>query len=232
MGMILQGTSGQAATTVPRTEAELRAVMFQRDELRSQLRSNTSSLERLTVEHGLASQTNDQQAVRDVAARISEVRARTARIEDQIARLDEQVVQALANGVGTTDVPAPTAVSPSGPAGVAPAPGFPTPDFITEAVSDAVRDVRIDYERKMVGGGITLVLLGALVWRWAWRRASARLRRELAATPPAGQRELRDAVDAIALEVERISENQRFVTKLLSEKPLAEPVQRGADRPR
>lgn len=229
MGMTLQGTAGQAATTVPRTEAELRAVMLQRDELRSQLQTNSSSLERLTIERSLASQNNDQQAVREIAARMTEVRTRSARIEDQLVRLDEQVVQAIANGVGTRDVPA---AMPPQPVGVVPAPGLPSPDYITEAVSEAVRDVRNDYERKMVGGGVTLILLGALAWRWAWRRAAARLRRELAAVQPTGQRELRDAVDAIALEVERISENQRFVTKLLSEKPLAEPVQRAADKPR
>ncbi|MEO7085751.1 MAG: hypothetical protein ABI442_18980 [Gemmatimonadaceae bacterium] len=35
---------------------------------------------------------------------------------------------------------------------------------------------------------------------------------------------LENAVDSIAVEVERISEGQRFVTKVLAERPLAGPI--------
>lgn len=38
------------------------------------------------------------------------------------------------------------------------------------------------------------------------------------------------AVEAIAVEVERISEGQRFTTKLLAERTAADPSSRGLDR--
>jgi hypothetical protein len=103
-----------------------------------------------------------------------------------------------------------------------PWPGFPAfPDASTVFPGDEGElrsQLRGEYERLMIIEGVVLVLLGALAWRFWFRRAVERIRRELAGTP-AGQRELKDAVDAIALEVERISENQRFVTKLLAEQP-------------
>jgi acyl-CoA reductase-like NAD-dependent aldehyde dehydrogenase len=56
------------------------------------------------------------------------------------------------------------------------------------------------------------------------RKESARLAREL--VPPLAEARLErieQAVDAIALEVERISEGQRFTTRLLSEQSHASP---------
>jgi hypothetical protein len=43
-------------------------------------------------------------------------------------------------------------------------------------------------------------------------------------------RELRTAVDAIAVEVERISENQRFVTALLNERSDRAALAEGRER--
>jgi hypothetical protein len=63
----------------------------------------------------------------------------------------------------------------------------------------------------------------------AHRRAEANL--ETDSTPPLAEARLariEQAVEAIALEVERISEGQRFTTKLLSEqsRPVPKPIQR------
>ena len=63
----------------------------------------------------------------------------------------------------------------------------------------------------------------------AHRKEEARLERD--STPPLAEARLariEQAVEAIALEVERISEGQRFTTKLLSEqsRPAPKPVQR------
>ena len=65
------------------------------------------------------------------------------------------------------------------------------------------------------------------------------LARELGVQPPPRERAVRqpsgpeiqrleDAVEAIALEVERLADGQRFVAKLLGERPLGE---RGRERP-
>jgi len=69
----------------------------------------------------------------------------------------------------------------------------------------------------------------------AWRMTRAELRRlrgdaqpkqSLAAAPPSADRfeRLEQAVESIALEVERISEGQRFTTRLLSERHAQEPL--------
>jgi hypothetical protein len=50
------------------------------------------------------------------------------------------------------------------------------------------------------------------------RRAVAAMRREPAMLPGAEMNEVRNALDAIALEVERISEGQRFTARLVAER--------------
>lgn len=74
------------------------------------------------------------------------------------------------------------------------------------------------------------LILAALRYRRLWRSARRQLDDvEGSEARPDTTRELMYAVDAIALEVERVSENQRFLTKVLAEreaasqpKPLAE----------
>jgi hypothetical protein len=70
----------------------------------------------------------------------------------------------------------------------------------------------------------------------AHRKESARIERE--AAPPLTEARLariEQAVDAIAVEVERISEGQRFTTRLLSEQshsaPMPSPRQLSANTP-
>ena len=74
---------------------------------------------------------------------------------------------------------------------------------------------------------ITVITI-ARSW-WSWVSANAK-RANGSLSPLADDRlaRLEQAVDAIALEVERISEGQRFTTKLLSEqsRPAPTPVQR------
>jgi hypothetical protein len=63
----------------------------------------------------------------------------------------------------------------------------------------------------------------------AHRKEGARLEREsMPSLTEARLARIEQAVEAIALEVERISEGQRFTTKLLSEqaRPAPKPVQR------
>ena len=66
--------------------------------------------------------------------------------------------------------------------------------------------------------------------RWIWRRSPARPSREnvLEGSPQIAR--LEQAVEAIAIEVERISEAQRFSAKLLAERAV-EPVSEQAASP-
>jgi len=67
--------------------------------------------------------------------------------------------------------------------------------------------------------------IGTLARAWVARGRQPKLVGDSAATPVADERfaRLEQAVDAIALEVERISEGQRFTTRLLSEQARRVP---------
>jgi hypothetical protein len=60
------------------------------------------------------------------------------------------------------------------------------------------------------------VLLGIVLYQIGWRRAASRFSR---GGPEASGRidQLQNSVDAIAVEIERISEGQRYVSKVLNE---------------
>lgn len=76
-------------------------------------------------------------------------------------------------------------------------------------------------------GGVMLVCLmalGGVSVIWTWTRRELRRQKQAEALPPQQQQnfddrfaQLQQSVDAIAVEVERIAEGQRFSTKLLSE---------------
>jgi hypothetical protein len=81
-----------------------------------------------------------------------------------------------------------------------------------------------------------LMPIAIAIARLIWRRATRGPRAAAAAVPDHATQQkldhLQQAVDTIAIEVERISEGQRFVTKLMSDRSLgagaAEPVRVGA----
>lgn len=215
-------TSGSSALPVPRTENELRTVTLQRQELSTQLEELSNQRNQLMGErHNAVVNQAPPAVIAELDARIKTLGDRVVRIEREKLAADDAVSAALARGIGTTteSAPATTVGLPGDFAGTL-AGNLLNQGMMQQQLAQLEQNIRNDYQRKMVFGGTGLVLLAVLVWRWAWSRASARLRRELASASPAGTpRELKDAVDAIALEVERISENQRFVTKLLAEQP-------------
>jgi hypothetical protein len=63
----------------------------------------------------------------------------------------------------------------------------------------------------------TVVLLGATMYWWISRSVRNQLTK-LVAMQSAKLEELQRSVDTVAVEVERVSENQRFVTKLVGDK--------------
>jgi hypothetical protein len=73
-------------------------------------------------------------------------------------------------------------------------------------------------------GGVMVVILMSLaglafISRWVWREFSGHKRRDSLPTENFDERfaQLQQSVDAIAVEVERIAEGQRFSTKLLTD---------------
>ncbi len=100
-------------------------------------------------------------------------------------------------------------------------------------------------EGMVTGGFMTLLLIPlALVYaRRRWRRGAAKRSGPAPAASPDRFERLEQGIEAIAIEVERVSEGQRFVTKLLSEsqtplgvshripQPVAAQIQEPPTRP-
>lgn len=80
-----------------------------------------------------------------------------------------------------------------------------------------------DFDEGVMVGGFGVLAVGSILiffLRRRWRRRAPALPKSAAAEPGRLER-LETGMDAIAIEIERISEGQRFVTKLLSETNLA-----------
>ena|SRR5215207_4642760 len=73
-----------------------------------------------------------------------------------------------------------------------------------------------------------VIFLGA---RWAWIKGSRATPRAVQPYDETRIERIENAVDAIAIEVERISEAQRFTVGLLSDRLPARPVERVAELP-
>ena len=85
---------------------------------------------------------------------------------------------------------------------------------------------RMDYEG--VAGLLILFPIVLAATRWAWRRGA----KALPQSAPIGDarfERLEQAVESIAIEVERISESQRFTTKLLSERQTSAAPERARE---
>lgn len=76
--------------------------------------------------------------------------------------------------------------------------------------------------------GFVVIGLGA---RILWRLGSRTKPRDLSSVDPSAIQRLETAVDAIAIEVERISEGQRFTVNLLAEQLPARRVERAPETP-
>ncbi|MFL5480134.1 MAG: hypothetical protein ACJ79X_14050 [Gemmatimonadaceae bacterium] len=75
-----------------------------------------------------------------------------------------------------------------------------------------------DFEDGVMAGGVGVFAVGSILLfflRRRWKRRSSPALRD--ATEPARLERLEMGIEAIAIEVERISEGQRFVTRLLAE---------------
>lgn len=204
----------QQTVQIPRDAAQLAALRHRRDELDSQLRGLTDRRQQLVSERASASSFSGNQAlVGELDVQIREVSTRLRRLDAETFAMDDAISAALKQGIsdqGQTLLPPPP-------------PGAPVPtEFTTIPGFDGLDAnlIRSKYERMMVLEGLGFVLLGLVLWRWGVGRG----RRQAAMGQ--GDTQLRQAVDSIAIEVERISENQRYVTKLLAEQNQAAGISR------
>ena len=193
------GPGGKTQTlTVPRTSGEVQSLLSRRDELSSQLSSVTSRRNSLSEQ---------VRSAPDGASRTG--------LEARIRLLDQRILQLETDiaGVGQQ---------------LAAAPG----DLVAFMENRPPSGGGDDFGEGL-GVGIfgTVFVLGLVYAFQRWRR---RKHPKVAGAPAnlltdSAQRleRVEHAIEAIALEVERVGEGQRFVTKLLAESPERQTVNRG-----
>ena len=217
--MVLQG---KAATTVqvPTTQAELTGLMVRRSELADQLREVSNQRQQLVGERFSAQANQNQAVVAELDARIKSLTDRIARLEAEKLAADDAVAASIGKVAQVEGQP--VLAPPALPTAGVDVPGFPG-EF-----GPALDPGRTDREIARIGA-FTVIVLALIAWRWAkGRSADAKRVKELSVESQA-TKDLRVAVETIAVEVERISENQRFITKLISEKQRSDPalIERG-----
>jgi hypothetical protein len=200
--VVIEGAPGAGTINIPMTSRDISVIKARREELSSQLRSVDSRRSRLLKE---LRQTDDATAVKGLQGRLALLDARQLQLESDIAETGRQLSSAPAGMVATTGVAANFA-------------GFGSGQLLALSIVAVI----FVFAPLAIGFARTL-----------WKRSNR------PPTPPAifteaAQRleRLEAAVDAIAIEVERISEGQRFVTKLLSEAqpaPMLGAGQRSAE---
>ena len=186
---VVPGPQGAGPITLqaPRTSRDIDALKARREELSNQLQSVDSRRSKLLTQ---LQRTNDPTAVKGLEARLSLLDARQLQLESDIATTGQQLTSASAGLIGTTGQPVFYG-------------GMSSRQVMALSVLSII---------------FVLFPLAIGLSRAIWKRSAN------PGVPPAVLTEtaqrlerLESSVDAIAIEIERISEGQRFVTKLLAE---------------
>ncbi|HMC55172.1 MAG TPA: hypothetical protein VKH19_08390 [Gemmatimonadaceae bacterium] len=204
-----------------RARAELNRLVARRDALRDQLESMTGRRGTLAQER-LNAQARadagggapDRAIVSEYEKRMNDLGQRMRSIEQELDKTEDAITDARAKLGDEEENPG----RPSLP----PVPGIPgfSPDIASQFMQiPGMRErealLRSKYQTMMIAEGATLLLLAVIGWRILWVSAKRRFARGVEGVP--GMTDLRQSIDAIAVEVERISENQRYVTRMLTE---------------
>jgi hypothetical protein len=175
------------------SNSELNALIMKRVELKGQLEEINRQREVVALQEKNSVSATPSQAT--LQARLQVLDERSARLEQDILRADDAIADAITRGLATPAQEMFTTV-----------PGWNVPPG-REAMN---------FQWGMLVLPMFLVIAGFSFWRIATRRAEKKFSR-----PAVDQshrfEQLQQSVDVIALEVERIAEGQRYVTKLLNE---------------
>ena len=182
------GPDGKTITlAIPNTRAEVRALLAQREELSNQLSSVSDRRSELASEVANAP---DAALRSGLEERLRLLDRRILQLETDIATTGQQLSAAPSELRATTE-----SANPS------------------DGGSDSFED------GLAVGGTIALfvAVAGLFITRRRWRRRDASLPSQLGNEATQRLERLENGMEAIAIEIERVSEGQRFVTKLLSQ---------------
>lgn len=226
----MSGSTAQKGSIT--TRIELETMIRSRDELQGQLaRVNEQrgeiAQQRLNAEARANSSSDpgvDRRLMREYEQQIGDLTTRSGQLQRQVAQADEAIAKAVANGIGVEAQGGPvTSTVISVPGGG---------DFSSREAL-----LRDRYESMMIAEGASIVLACVVVGRMLWKRSLRKATANFASASDISG--IKVAVDAIAVEVERISENQRYTTKMLQERaqPIAQfepagtkvPVERSAN---
>lgn len=203
------------AIRVPTNVRELQSLEHLRGELRSQLGTITQLRQELTNQVAQAAAVGDRTSMGTLQGRIRSLESRSATLEEQMLQVDDAVRAAIAQGVAL----GPTEAGAYVPAVAAIPPVLDRPaDMIDEDV----------FVSALMGMTLLFTFIGVLIHRRAWRRAEKQF--TAAGSGRADMQQLQQAVDVIAVEVERIAEGQRFVSKLLNDRLESPALSDGRER--
>jgi len=197
------GPQGSEVITIPapRTARDIDALKARRDELSNQLQSVDSRRSKLISQ---LKQTSDPTAIKGLESRLSLLDARQLQLESDIQQTGQQLTSPAAGLLATT------ATQPAFA-------GLGQRDVMTLSVLSIL---------------FIFFPLAFGAARAMWKRSSRPGPAPAVFTETAQRLErLEASVDAIAIEIERISEGQRFVTKLLSEGQPAPMLSAGQRTP-
>jgi hypothetical protein len=201
--VVIQGPQLTQAISIPspRTRADIEALRARREELSNQLQSVDSRRSKLISQ---LKQTGDPTAIKGLQDRLALLDQRQLQLESDIQLTGQQLTSPSAGQIASTSAPVVFA-------------GLGQKQVMTLSVMSIV---------------FIWFPLAFAAARTIWKRSNR------PAVPPAALAEtaqrlerLEGSVDAIAIEIERISEGQRFVTKLLSESQPAPKLGAGQRTP-
>lgn len=176
---------------------------MQRGELQNQLEQLAARRAQLFAQ---ARMMQDGPARREIEGRLSEIDARSARIDGQIQALNDRIVEAM----GRTGSQGQIIVEPR-----VNVPTITIPQFEGFPFRQPGPDMR-QVGAILAAEAVVLTLVGVIVVRIGMKRMREQFER-IFRQQAEQVNQLQQAVDVIGIEVERISEGQRYVAKVLAE---------------
>jgi hypothetical protein len=193
-----------AAPQAPATAAQmLEAAQAQRSELRSQL--NRAEEQRQEIQRELSQVGSPSVERTGLEARLKDTDARITALDAEIAAADQRVATAAAVPGATTEPPRPI-IRRSGP-----------PE-----------------EAWFLGGMFIFLVMMPIALAYArrlWRRGPVSMATEMPPELTDRLSRLEQAVDAVAVELERVGEGQRYVTRVFTEQQGQRALGAGAAEP-
>lgn len=195
---------------------QLHVLQQRRDIISEQYQTAMQERGRIGQERLNAQARGDAQMVKEYDASINRLGDRLQNLEKLLRSADQQLDEAVKG-----QLVAPVAEEAPPPPEAPPAVGpltftvTPPPDPV---LLDQFNAQRREFQRMMAFEAFGFVALGILLWRFGMARGkrAAVQEAQLSARAPEHEDRLIQAVDAIAIEVERLSEGQRFLSNLMA----------------